>query len=384
MVHLNDGSGARSSAIRVVGASKIFGEVHAVDRVDLEIHEGEFFSLLGPSGCGKTTTLRMMAGFEYPSEGRVYLGGIDVTDTPPNRRDVHMVFQQYALFPHMSVFANVAFGLRLKKVPRRVQREKVDRILDVVRLTGLESRRPLQLSGGQQQRVALARALVNEPEALLLDEPLGALDVKLRRQMQGELKRIQRELKTTFVYVTHDQEEALSMSNRVAVMNNGRVEQIGTPLEIYDHPATEFVADFVGTANVVGFVPDEMVEQSGVMHLEAGDRLVVHLDEAVAKGQRVTLVIRPERLRLVDASVVPPEATRVRGTVTDTVFLGSVQQTYVDTALGRLVVLEMSGGQHAEQVVPPGTAVVVTWSAEDTVEIGRAEPISAPPEREEG
>src|SRR5438128_4940237 len=240
-----------SVAIALEGVSKGFGETRAVRDVTLAIGEGEFFSLLGPSGCGKTTTLRMIAGFEVPDEGRVLLHGKDVTSTLPSRRPVNMVFQQYALFPHMSVYDNVAFGLKVKRVPRAEHRDRVHEMLRVVSLEGMDKRRARQLSGGQQQRVALARALVNRPAALLLDEPLGALDVKLRKHMQLELKRIQHDLGTTFVYVTHDQEEALAMSDRIAVMNGGRVEQLGTPREIYEHPASDFVADFVGTVNVL-------------------------------------------------------------------------------------------------------------------------------------
>jgi spermidine/putrescine transport system ATP-binding protein len=231
------------AAISIVGVSKRFGAVGAVDDVSLEIAEGEFFSLLGPSGCGKTTTLRMVAGFERPDQGQIVLQGNDVTTVPANKRPLNMVFQQYALFPHMSVYDNVAFGLKVKRVPRAEHKERVHEMLRVVSLEGMDKRRARQLSGGQQQRVALARALVNRPAALLLDEPLGALDVKLRKQMQLELKRIQHTLGTTFVYVTHDQEEALAMSDRIAVMNGGRVEQTGNPREIYEHPQTVFAGE---------------------------------------------------------------------------------------------------------------------------------------------
>ncbi|MGH3021752.1 MAG: ABC transporter ATP-binding protein, partial [Gaiellaceae bacterium] len=224
------------SGITLEGVTKRFGSVEAVRSVSLEIREGEFFSLLGPSGCGKTTSLRMIGGFEQPDEGRVLLRGLDVTAVPPNRRNVNMVFQHYALFPHMSIRDNIAFGMRLKRVDKAEQRERVGEMLRIVRLEGLEKRKPAQLSGGQQQRIALARALVNRPAALLLDEPLGALDVKLRKQMQLELKRIQSELGTTFVYVTHDQEEALAMSDRIAVMNDGVVEQVAPPRELYERP----------------------------------------------------------------------------------------------------------------------------------------------------
>src|SRR2546426_4379987 len=246
-----------SVAIALDGVSKGFGETRAVRDVTVAIGEGEFFSLLGPSGCGKTTTLRMIAGFEVPDEGRIVLQGTDLTAVSANRRKVNMVFQQYALFPHMSIYDNIAFGLKVKRVPRQEHGDRVHEMLRVVELEGLERRRIRQLSGGQQQRVALARALVNRPAALLLDEPLGALDVKLRKQMQVELKRIQHEVGTTFVYVTHDQDEALAMSDRIAVMNHGRIEQLGKPSEIYAKPATEFVADFIGSLNALDLVIDE-------------------------------------------------------------------------------------------------------------------------------
>src|SRR5947209_4429506 len=270
------------AAIGLVGVSKRFGSHAAVDDVTLEIAEGEFFSLLGPSGCGKTTTLRMVAGFELPDTGRIVLKGNDVTRVPANRRPVNMVFQQYALFPHMSVYDNVAFGLKVKHVPRSEHRERVAEMLRVVSLEGLDRRRARQLSGGQQQRVALARALVNRPAALLLDEPLGALDVKLRKQMQLELKRIQSTLGTTFVYVTHDQEEALAMSDRIAVMNDGRVEQTGSPREVYERPQTAFVADFVGSLNTLDLAIDELVGDFALARPAEGERVVVRGSAALA------------------------------------------------------------------------------------------------------
>jgi len=254
-------------AISLQSVGKRFGDVVAVRETNLDIRDGEFFSMLGPSGCGKTTTLRMIAGFEVPDEGRVVLRGADVTNVPPNQRNVNTVFQHYALFPHMSVVDNVSFGLELKRVPRGERRDRVKQMLEVVQLEGMEKRKPQQLSGGQQQRVALARALVNRPAALLLDEPLGALDVKLRKQMQLELKRIQTELGTTFVYVTHDQEEALTMSDRIAVMNGGDIEQIGDPKEIYEHPQTPFVADFVGSLNAFDLRVDEVADGLAVMRV---------------------------------------------------------------------------------------------------------------------
>jgi putative spermidine/putrescine transport system ATP-binding protein len=244
-------SRAPAPDVRLRGLRKHYGDVAAVDGVDLEIGRGEFFTLLGPSGSGKTTTLRVIAGFERPDAGSVELGGADVSQQPPFERDVNTVFQDYALFPHMSVGENVEYGLRVRKVPKRERRRRASEALGVVQLAGYERRRPSQLSGGQRQRVALARAIVNNPRVLLLDEPLGALDLKLRQQLQIELKQLQQELGITFVYVTHDQEEALTMSDRIAVFNRGRVEQVGTPAEVYEHPATEFVAGFIGTSNVI-------------------------------------------------------------------------------------------------------------------------------------
>ncbi len=259
-------------AISIQGVRKSFGDVHAVDGISLDIAEGEFITLLGPSGCGKTTTMRMVAGFEEPDEGRILLRGDDVVGVPPNKREVNMCFQHYALFPHMNVERNIEYGLQLKKVPKDDRRSIVAEMLEIVGLAGLQQRKPGQLSGGQQQRVALARALVNQPAALLLDEPLGALDVKLRKQMQLELKRIQHELKTTFVYVTHDQDEALSMSDRIAVMNQGVIEQLGEPREVYEQPATPFVADFVGVLNAMDVRVDEVSGEDLVMKVNERDR----------------------------------------------------------------------------------------------------------------
>jgi putative spermidine/putrescine transport system ATP-binding protein len=261
--------------VRLQGIRKTYGDVVAVDRVDLEIPAGEFFTLLGPSGSGKTTTLRLIAGFERPDEGRIELGGADVTNRAPYERDVNTVFQDYALFPHMTIAENVGYGLRVKRVPRAERKRRVEEILKVVHLPELGNRKPIQLSGGQRQRIALARSLVNTPRVLLLDEPLGALDLKLRQEMQIELKRIQREVSDvgiTFVYVTHDQEEALTMSDRLAVFNEGRIEQIGAPAEVYERPATEFVAGFVGVSNVL--------ERDGKKFTVRPEKIRMHFDEA--------------------------------------------------------------------------------------------------------
>src|SRR5229473_2754157 len=311
-----------SVAIALEGVSKGFGETRAVQDVTVAIGEGEFFSLLGPSGCGKTTTLRMIAGFEVPDEGRIVLQGQDVTSVSANHRKVNMVFQQYALFPHMSIYDNVAFGLKVKRVPRSEHSERVHEMLRVVELEGLERRRTRQLSGGQQQRVALARALVNKPAALLLDEPLGALDVKLRKQMQFELKRIQHELGTTFVYVTHDQDEALAMSDRIAVMNGGSVEQVGAPREIYEHPATAFVADFIGSLNALDFVVGEVVGGFAVMRLGERQQVIVHAGGTPRAGDRIRVAMRPERVRIgsIDGPVEHDES-QLDGTIAEVVYL---------------------------------------------------------------
>jgi spermidine/putrescine transport system ATP-binding protein len=354
------------AAIGLVGVSKRFGGVGAVDDVSLEIAEGEFFSLLGPSGCGKTTTLRMVAGFERPDEGRIVLQGDDVTTVPANKRPVNMVFQQYALFPHMSVYDNVAFGLKVKRVPRAEHRGRIQEMLRVVSLEGMEKRRARQLSGGQQQRVALARALVNRPAALLLDEPLGALDVKLRKQMQLELKRIQHTLGTTFVYVTHDQEEALAMSDRIAVMNGGRVEQIGGPREIYERPQTAFVADFIGSLNAFDFRVDELIGDSAVMRLGENGRIVVPIDGCHSPGEMLRVAVRPERIQIGTAAA--HGGSHLHGTVTEIVFLGMYTQFHVDTAAGRFVAHRLAD----EQLMPlqAGSPVALSWEPEQASLLG--------------
>jgi spermidine/putrescine transport system ATP-binding protein len=357
------------AAIGLVGVSKRFGTHAAVDDVTLEIGEGEFFSLLGPSGCGKTTTLRMVAGFELPDAGRIVLKGNDVTEVPANRRPVNMVFQQYALFPHMSVYDNVAFGLKVKRVPRAEHGERVHEMLRVVSLEGLDRRRARQLSGGQQQRVALARALVNRPAALLLDEPLGALDVKLRKQMQLELKRIQTTLGTTFVYVTHDQEEALAMSDRIAVMNGGRVEQTGSPREIYERPQTAFVADFIGSLNALDLRIDELVGENAVMRLDEAERIVVPVGAGHRPGETLRVAVRPERVRI-EAAGIPmlDGGSRLEGTVAEIVFLGMYTQFHVDTAAGRLVCHRLAD----ESLGPlePGSRVTLSWEPEQASLLG--------------
>jgi spermidine/putrescine transport system ATP-binding protein len=352
-------------AIVLDAVSKGFGGHAAVRDVTLSIRDGEFFSLLGPSGCGKTTSLRMIAGFVEPDEGRILLQGRDVTTVSPNKRPVNMVFQQYALFPHMSVYDNVAFGLSVKKVPRSEHRPRIEELLRVVSLEGYEKRKPRQLSGGQQQRVALARALVNRPAALLLDEPLGALDVKLRKQMQLELKRIQHDLGTTFVYVTHDQEEALAMSDRIAVMDAGRVEQLGTPREVYEQPATPFVADFIGSLNAIDIRVGEVVGGYGVARLGGQDRIVVPVEAGTSAGSELRVAVRPEHVRLAGGD---ENGSRLSGTVADLVYLGMYTQIHVDTAAGRVVSHRLA--DQAVEDLERGGAVELAWDADDSYVLG--------------
>jgi spermidine/putrescine transport system ATP-binding protein len=362
-------------AIELESVSKRFGKAAAVDDVSLAIREGEFFSLLGPSGCGKTTTLRMIAGFEVPDEGRILLQGDDVTTVFSNRRPVNMVFQQYALFPHMSIYDNVAFGLKVKRVPRGEHEGRVKEMLRVVELEGYENRKPRQLSGGQQQRVALARALVNLPAALLLDEPLGALDVKLRKQMQLELKAIQHDLGTTFVYVTHDQEEALAMSDRIAVMNRGRVEQIGSPREIYERPETPFVADFIGSLNALELTVDEIVGGYAVSRVGEDERVVVPVGSDTRAGETVRVAVRPEQVQIDPAASAGGEGgSRLDGKVAEIVYLGMYTQFHVDTRAGRVVSHRL-----ADEVlsgVGVGSGVTLSWPPDHASLLGTAEPLA--------
>jgi spermidine/putrescine transport system ATP-binding protein len=363
---MTDGQAA-GPAIELDGVGKEFhsgGEtVAAVRGIDLAIRQGEFFSMLGPSGCGKTTTMRMIAGFEEPTSGTVRLAGQDVTNVPPNKRDVNMVFQSYALFPHMDVRENVAFGLRRKKVPGAEIGRRVAEILEIVDLTGREKRRPRELSGGQQQRVALARALVNHPAALLLDEPLGALDLKLRQAMQVELKRIQREVGITFVYVTHDQGEALTMSDRIAVMNDGVVEQLGSPEEIYEHPQTRFVAGFIGTSNLLSGKLAAVTGGAGVIEAGAGERIVVPLRElSLTPGDQVELTVRPEKITV--AAEPGAAGCALRGTITEVVYLGTSTSFTVVTSTGADMVVFQQNTGSVGQVPARGSAVWLCWEPE--------------------
>ncbi|TLP51349.1 ABC transporter ATP-binding protein [Microbispora triticiradicis] len=334
--------------------------VRAVKGVSLAIAEGEFFSLLGPSGCGKTTSMRMIAGFEDPTQGVVRLHGEDVTHVPPNKRDINMVFQSYALFPHMNVWDNVAFGLRRKKVPDAEITRRVGEILEVVDLTGREKRRPKEMSGGQQQRVALARALVNRPRALLLDEPLGALDLKLRQAMQIELKRIQREVGITFVYVTHDQSEALTMSDRIAVMNDGLVEQLAEPREIYERPASKFVAGFIGTSNLFSGTVQQVSGDTAVLALGPSDRILVPADGALSTGQAVDLTVRPEKIKLAKEQ---PEGdlSVVRGTVAEVVYLGTYNSYVVVLGDGAEITVFEQNANDSTITAERGDEVWLSW-----------------------
>ncbi|MGW7522406.1 ABC transporter ATP-binding protein [Streptomyces sp. NPDC054783] len=337
-------------AIRLQDLRKSFGETTAVAGVDLEIRDGEFFSMLGPSGSGKTTVLRLLAGFETPDQGRIELAGQEVTGLAPFERDVHTVFQDYALFPHMTVEQNVAYGLKVRKVPKAERLVRARKALAEVRLEGYGQRRPAQLSGGQRQRVALARALVGRPRVLLLDEPLGALDLKLREQMQVELKAIQREVGITFVFVTHDQEEALTMSDRIAVFDQGRIAQVGTPAEIYERPATPFVASFVGTSNLL---------DGEVAHRTVG-----------APG---TYNIRPEKIRVLkeSAEADEPEQATATGTVAEVVYLGDATRFLVDLdGGGRLTALQQNLETSSEDVAAyRGTRVRLTWHRRHAVRL---------------
>ena len=351
---------AAPADVRLDNVVKHFDDLVAVDGISLEIPRGSFFAMLGPSGCGKTTTLRMIGGFEEPTSGHIYLGDRDVVGLPPYKRDVNTVFQSYALFPHMTVFDNVAFGLERRGVPKREAREKVLEILELVDLAGRETRKPKQLSGGQQQRVALARALVNNPQVLLLDEPLGALDLKLRKQMQLELKRIQHEVGITFVHVTHDQEEAMTMADTIAVMSNGRIEQLGTPTELYEQPQTAFVAGFLGKSNLL----TGRIEDGGV---RLDDGTLVRADVGALAG-RVSVGVRPEKIRLGEGG----GENRIPGTVKETAYIGVASEIVVDTPAGDVTVFHQNA--EAGGLIPAtGSHVTLTWSPNATFVVDREE-----------
>ncbi|HXV06272.1 MAG TPA: ABC transporter ATP-binding protein [Solirubrobacterales bacterium] len=350
-------------SVELNGVTKRFDDLVAVDDVSLDLSKGEFFTLLGPSGCGKTTTLRMIAGFERPSTGAIRIEGADVAELPPHRRPTNTVFQSYALFPHLDVEANVAFGLKRKGVPREEIGRRVRAELGRVGLAAEAKRRPAQLSGGQQQRVALARALVNLPKVLLLDEPLGALDLKLRKGLQVELKRIQRDVGITFVYVTHDQEEALTMSDRIAVMNRGRVEQVGVPEDVYERPATTFVAGFIGVSNLM----PATVSGPREVRLDHGPTVAASVD-GFSPGERCHAVVRPEKLQVeaVGGAAAANGRPRVEGIVESSLYLGTATQIAVDIGDGvRMTVLVPNANEELRQRLPGGGArVALSWESE--------------------
>jgi spermidine/putrescine transport system ATP-binding protein len=349
--------------VRLVDVTKKFGDQVAVDRISLEVRDGEFFSLLGPSGCGKTTTLRMIGGFEQPTSGLIELQGQDVTWLPPFKRNVNTVFQNYALFPHLTIFENVAFGLRRKGVKANEIKSRVTDMLALVELPGYEARKPTQISGGQAQRVALARALINRPAVLLLDEPLGALDLKLRKQMQVELKRIQQEVGITFIYVTHDQEEAMTMSDRIAVMNKGHYEQLGDPESLYERPTTRFVASFLGISNLL---PAKIVGgDDGYARASLGDETTIRVPKALVDGKtQVNIGVRPEKIRLSEPTVDTPAGhNRLTGRVRDASYLGVSTQYLVESRGGNLMVYEQNVERATRaELWARGDEVQLTWS----------------------
>jgi spermidine/putrescine transport system ATP-binding protein len=349
------------TAIRFEGVTKTFGDFEAVKELDLEIDKGEFFSLLGPSGCGKTTTLRMVAGFELPSTGRIYLEGEPVETVPPYKRNVNTVFQSYALFEHLSIADNVAFGLKRRKVPKDEIRTRVGEALELVELSGREKTKPAELSGGQKQRVALARALVNRPAVLLLDEPLGALDLKLRKQMQVELKGIQREVGITFLYVTHDQEEALAMSDRIAVMEGGEIQQCGSPEEIYEQPAGPFVAGFIGVSNLLPGVCE-----NGGVRLHGGQHCEASVPSGCDQGTEVQLSVRPEKIWIED---LEDGMVSLNGKIVERVYVGTTTQIIVELGAGvTLVALEQNTARaRADDRWGIGDQVKLGWRPEHSL-----------------
>ena len=347
------------SIVSLQHVEKWYGNNHVVKDMNLEIAEGEFLTLLGPSGCGKTTTLRMIAGFEDATEGIIMVQGERVEDKEPFQRDVNTVFQNYSLFPHMSVYDNVAYGPTIKKVPKSEIRQRVTEMLDMVQMSGYEKRKPDELSGGQKQRVAIARALINQPRVLLLDEPLGALDLKLRKQMQIELKRLQKKLEITFVYVTHDQEEAMTMSDRIAVMRDGIIEQIDTPSKIYQRPATRFVADFIGESNIIEGVVKE--KENDLLTIDTGNGLVSACSNGFSKGDRVCVSVRPEAM---DVSSQPAPGFSLFAVVTDSVYMGTITKTLLRTDAGQEIKLSRF---EAENAPSEGNRVYLNWNPRKAV-----------------
>jgi spermidine/putrescine transport system ATP-binding protein len=366
--------------LRLEGVTKTFGSFAAVDGVSLDVPSGSFFALLGPSGCGKTTTLRMVAGLERPTAGRILLGDEDITETRPYRRPVNTVFQSYALFPHLDVFENVAFGLRRRRAAD--VRVRVGEALELVELGHLARRRPAQLSGGQQQRVALARAVVNRPDVLLLDEPLGALDLKLRRQMQLELKRIQTEVGITFVHVTHDQEEAMTMADTIAVMNAGRIEQLGSPVDLYESPATAYVANFLGQSNLLPAAVADRRAGSVVVDVD-GTRIAVPAERCRSADRDVLVGVRPEKVQLESGDAAAAVNALPGGIVVDASFTGTSTQYLVRLPSGRQLSAFAQNTGRAE-VLPVGTTVTVCWEPAHTFALDGAEDAAAGTETEDG
>ena len=349
--------------VQLKNVVKRFRDVTALDNVSVEIPAGQFFSILGPSGCGKTTLLRLIAGFEIPDAGEIYLEDQMINNIPPYRRNVNTVFQNYALFPHLNIYENVAFGLKLKGIKRDEIGGRVARALDLVGLSGLEKRMPKQLSGGQQQRVALARALVNEPPVLLLDEPLGALDLKLRRQMQVELKSLQKRLGITFIYVTHDQEEALTMSDRIAIMQGGKIEQLGNPSYVYEKPKTEFVANFMGISNL--FKGNLRNGNGTIYTLTTPEGLEIKaLGEGVRPGGNATVMVRPEKIQISPCRPEGPSKNILHGTIEDVIYLGTVIQFIVRMNDQKLIVLEKNYDRSSE--FGANQDVFLSWDIDNT------------------
>ena len=361
--------------VRLESISKVFKETVAVDDISVTIEEGEFFSLLGPSGCGKTTTLRMIGGFEEPTSGKVFLSGRDVTGTPPYKRDVNTVFQSYALFPHLDVGENVAYGLKRRKVGGAEIKERVEAMLELVDLPGLGARKPTQLSGGQQQRVALARALVNRPQVLLLDEPLGALDLKLRKQMQIELKRIQSEVGITFIYVTHDQEEAMTMSDRIAVMNAGHMEQVGPPQDVYELPETDFVAGFLGASNLLDGTVESVEGARAKVALEEGAVVTLPAERTPVQSGPVRIGVRPEKLHIepqTASQITDGASNSIEATVQVSTYTGVSTSYECLTTRGARIVVYVQNLGTAPPAVSAGARVRISWQPEHTFAVRTA------------
>ncbi|MBR6257542.1 MAG: ABC transporter ATP-binding protein [Lachnospiraceae bacterium] len=346
--------------VEMIGVNKKYGSNHVVKDLNLTVNEGEFLTLLGSSGCGKTTTLRMIAGFEEPSTGTIKVEGVPVEEKEPYERNVNTVFQTYALFPHKTIFDNIAYGLKMKKVPKPEIKERVLEMMEMVQLSGFEKRYPSQLSGGQKQRVAIARALINRPRVLLLDEPLGALDLKLRKQMQLELKRLQKKLNITFIYVTHDQEEALTMSDRIAIMHDGIVDQLDTPTEIYEHPATRFVATFIGETNIYDGCVTSIHEGVATVTLENG-AVKVKCDDSFSILEYATISVRPEKMRF---QTKPHDGFELVAIVKDYIYVGAVLKCIVSLPNGNELKIERLAGQ---ELPPIGSRIYPYWEPEDAV-----------------